>query len=489
MNASNDPASAFPAAGVASTSGPAPGAESRWPLWQRLGFRYLLCHALLYALPRPFSLLFGTLADGFAFLASKFDLPWLREGAATWPREAAVFLGRSETWWQTATQWLSGRGWTPVAVLVQPADGGDTAHDCVKLAIVMALALLLAVVWSVLATAPAHPRLGRWLHLFVRWNLAFWMLAHGAAKLYLGRDGTPELSQLTAAVGDQSPGDIASLLLAASRPWELLAGGAEVLGALLLFHRRTALLGCALATLVLAHLCAWNWLCDLPWKLHSTQLLLGALLLAAPYGARLWALFVGNRPSSPVDLAVVKRPWLAWLLALFGWGWVACHLVQSHVAFTKQAQQAEEQRGPQPELYGVWTLETMRIDGVDVPATDPRRWQFLAIDRGRRAWVRDATGAVTSFGYTEDLAAGRIGMTPAGDGPQTWTVEQGSRMVEVPDPSPRTAADRERRVGIARRTLRLQGALGGKALELHAIERVFAIPRGIHLVQEMPLPR
>lgn len=502
MTASFDPASPVPAdASEAATvwsigeaAGGPPASEPQvvdeWPLWQRIGFRYLLCHALLYSLPRPISLLFGTLAEGIGWLSWKFEVPWLKEGVATWPREVATFLGGTEAWWQTATKWFSDRGWTPVEVLVQPTGSGDTAHDYLKLAVIVTLSLLLTALWSLLSTARGYPRLGRWLHLFARWDLAFWLLTYGLIKFYSGQFGAPELSRLTQEVGDKSPMGMVWLFMASSRPYELFAGLGEVLGGLLLFHRRTALLGCFVAIGVMVNVCALNWLYDVPVKLFSTHLLLYAVFLLAPWCGRLRALFVSNTSSGPVDLAVVGKPWLAWLLAIFGWCWVGCHLVQSHFAYLKQMAQTEQRRGPRPELYGIWNVETMLLDGVEVPATDATRWKFLAIDRDRRAWARDATGKVVSFAYTEDVAGGKVGMKPqAGGDEQAWTFERGTKIVKALNPEPRTREDFAKQVDVERRTLVLKGKLLDKQLELHTVERVFPLFRGFHFVQEMPYHR
>ena len=511
MSASHDPGQPVPAdpseavtvvsiadaVAPAGVDQPPPAAVDgpQWPLWQRVVFRYLFCHALLYSLPRPFSLLFNTIAEGIGHLAWRFDVPWLKEGVALWPREVATFLGSTETWWQTATRWFSDRGWTPVEVLVQPTGSGDTAHDYLKLAVIVALALLLTTLWSLLSSARAHGRLGRWLHLFARWDLAFWMLTYGLIKFYSGQFGAPELSRLTQEVGDKSPMGMVWLFMAASRPYELFGGLFEVLGGLLLFHRRTALLGCFVTIAVMANVCALNWLYDVPVKLFSTHLLLYAVFLLAPWRQRLAALLVHNTPSAPIELAVVQRPWARWALTIFGVVWVGCHLADTHFQNMKRMAQNEQRRGPRPELYGIWNVETMRLDGVEVPTTDATRWRFLAIDRDRRAWARTLQGQVTSFAYSEDLAAGTVSLQPQGAAAGaaaaagTWTVERGLKTVKVLDPEPRTMADYQKQVDAERRTLVLKGKLGERQVELHVVERVFTLQRGFHWVQELPYHR
>jgi hypothetical protein len=467
-------------------------APAPWSSRKQILFRNLLCHCLLYSLPVPISTFFETMAAGIDYLAWKLEVGWLRDDPFTWPRAVASALGSAYGWWQALTSWLSANGLTPIEVLVQPTGSGDTAHEYVRLACIVAFAILATTAWSLMGRrSRGYPQLGRWLHLFARWYLAFVLLDYGLHKFYLGQFGTANLWLLTQEFGDQSPMGLVWSFMAASKPYELLAAFGEVLGGLLLLHHRTALIGCFVAMGVLANVCALNWLYDVPVKLFSTHLLLYAFFLLAPYRHRLWALFVSNASSGPVDVTVVRRPSAAWMLALFGCSWVVCHLVNTHFANLKMVA-AYGVGAPTPELYGVWNVEKMVLDGVEVPATDATRWKFLAIDRGGRAWARAATGKLEWFVCAEDTGGGalnlRIGPQQAG-AEHVWTCERGTKTVEQPNPEPRTMADYGTPIQIERRTLVLRGRLGDKQLELHTIERVFPLLRGFRFVQEMPYNR
>ncbi len=465
-------------------------APPRWALWQLLGFRYLLCHCLLYSLPRPFSLLLNTIGEGFGYLAMEFEWQWLREGPFRWPTDAATQLAKVESWWGELTMWFSDHKLTPVEVIIQPSGSGDTAHDFVKLACIVAISLLVTTLWSLLPLSRrGYPRLGRWLHLFARWDLAFWMLTYGVVKFYSGQFGEVGLTSMTQEIGDKSPMGMVWLFMAASKPYELFGGACEVLGGLLLFHRRTALLGCFVAIAVMTNVCALNWLYDVPVKLFSTHLWLYAVFLLAPYGSRLWALFGSNRPSSPVDLAVVKRPWLVWTLAVFGWSWAVCALVQSHFQNMKAMANREEMQGVRPELYGLWNVEKMLLEGVEVPLADAMLWKSLSIDRGGRAVARETTGRQHTFTHKEDVAAGVLSMKVGAGKAEDWTFTRGTKRVKVAHPEPRTMKDYRKQVSAERRTLVLKGKWGDRQIELHTVERVFVLERGFHWVQELPFHR
>ena len=177
-----------------------------WAGWQRILFRYLLCHCLLYSLPGPLSVLFGTLDKGLGFLASTFDLPLQRTGPWLALGQVGDLLsGWVSSAWSGLATWLHGNGLSPVEVIVQPTGSGDTGADYVRLGCIVIISLVITATWTLLSRSGGYPRLGRWLHAFARWDLAFVMLGYGFHKVYGGQFGTPSLSRLTQEVGDMSP--------------------------------------------------------------------------------------------------------------------------------------------------------------------------------------------------------------------------------------------------------------------------------------------
>lgn len=483
------PASTLPPASVPLAS---PLAANEWPAWQRFLFRYVLCHWLLYAFPRPANLFLSTLASGVQALAGWLDFdgsqrPW------RWPGKWAMELGDVEVGWQHVTTFLWQQGLSPVEVIHQRTGSGDTGHDYVKLAVIVALSLLAATMWSLLSRAKHHARSGRLLHLAVRWDLAFWLLTYGLVKFYGGQFGTPGLRTLTSELGDNSPMSLAWKFMAASKPYELFGGLGEVVGGLLLLHHRTALLGCFVTIAVMANVVALNWLYDVPVKLFSLHLWLYAVGLTAPWWPRLVALFVSNRASSPVFAGVAQRPWLARSLLVFGALWAGGSLVESHLGGMAQITQREQQR-MRPGLYGLWLCEKMLVDGVELSAADATAWRFLAIDDFGTAWARLRNGTEVSFGYQEDLAAGKFMLRKREGGKpslerEEWTFVRGAKVVKVTQPEPRTMQDYDGQVDAERPTLVMKGSWQGKQIELHTVRKVFWLHRGFHFVQEVPVNR
>jgi hypothetical protein len=84
--------------------------------------------------------------------------------------------------------------------------------------------------------------------------------------------------------------------IGASYGYTVVAGLLEIIPAMLLLFRRTRYLGALLATVVVAHVVMINLGFDISVKLYSFFLLLLSLIVAWPGIARLFDLFILNRP-------------------------------------------------------------------------------------------------------------------------------------------------------------------------------------------------
>lgn len=475
------------------TSPPSPLTSPSWSVWQRVAFRFLLVYYLLHAFPRPLTNLLQT-AGGILrlFVApAEGEAPqgWLVDGPLTWIGTAFRGLYSIGEGQQGVTTWLSENGLSPYEVIHQRTGSGDTAHGFTLLLANVVAAALLTGIWSALRRRPcAYAGLGRWLHLVVRFDLAFWLLSYGGAKLYGSQFGELSLNRLTQDVGDLWPMSMVGTFMQASPSYEVLGGLGEVMAGILLFHRRTALLGALIALGVMGNVCALNWLCGVPVKLFSAHLVLFALFLLAPWWHPLCALLVKNRASQPVDMRVPAPRFLRWPLLVSGWSWVIASLLLVHLGGV----------GPKPwlagreksELYGVWLVDRMLVDGVEVPSSDVTRWRMLAIDRGNRTWSRDANGDKLQFDFALDAAASVAQVKPRSGDPSAiavpWTIVQGMKTVLSDPPLLLRTEDRGKKVDSERRSLVLNGAWGEKQLELHVVEKRFRLQTGFRLRQELP---
>tara|TARA_R110002096_G_scaffold40961_2_gene111163 strand:- start:539 stop:2059 length:1521 start_codon:yes stop_codon:yes gene_type:complete len=481
-------------------------AANPWPLWQRIGFRYAMLHSLLYVLPLPFLQLINMVRSYLHQLDGWWREPTVEGGVAgnqTWMGEFATWIGEEivggtgdqraglsyiTKWWREAVDWTHEHLTTGLPVHYQMSGSGDTGFAFTKLLVLVCLAAGFTAIWSLLDRSRSYPRLGRWVHLIVRFYVGYYMLVYGGIKMYAGQFMEPSIAGMSREIGDKSPMGMVWTFMGSSKPYEVFAGIGELVGGFLLFHRRTALLGCCVTIAVMTNVCALNWLYDVPVKLFSTHLLVFAMALLLPWWPSLWSLFVRNRSPQPIDMSVTQWRWLRRTLMVIGCLWIGGMAFQMHQNNSARLDDVN-QRYAKPALYGRWDVEKMIHDGVELPISDANRWQFLAIDRGTRAWSRAAMGQVFSWICTEDLANNQVMMKVVNGKEESWTVAQGTKSIEAPNPNPVTIEDFRKPVNVERRTLVLRGVWQGKPLELHTIEHVFNLHRGFHWVQEMPFNR
>jgi hypothetical protein len=457
---------------------PPPAEPKPWPRWQLYAFRYVLLYFVLYSFPGPIGALLRTIDDGFELAGATKKSP-LRE-----------CVGAPLAWidqgWDRLTTTMADLGVAPYEVIHQQTGSGDTGAAYAQLLFIAVVSLAGALIWSSFGRARGYPRLGRWLHLVVRVELAFTLFGYGFAKFYGGQFGVMSLSRLTQEIGDTWPMTMVGTFMQGSKPYELFGGACEVLGGLLLFHRRTALLGAFVAIGTMTNVCALNWLYGVPVKQYSTHLLLYGVGLLAPFAPQLSAVFVRNLPSQPVDLRVVTGVRASrWLLGL-GVAWVATYVVVTHLG--SMLPQPWRKNRERSALYGLWTVESMALDGKEVPTSDATRWRDFAVDLGSMAWTRELTGKRRLFEFKWDEAAGTAQVkerNAAGDA-ATWTCERGTKLVKGDPPILLRNEERGKPVDVERRSLVLKGRLDGHDLELHTVEKVFRLNTGFRLRQELP---
>lgn len=465
---------------VPAISDPPPPEPTPWRRWQRLAFRYALLHYVLYAFPGPIGAVAQTIGGGLR-------LTGLDTRGAPWLMAPLAWVDRG---WESLTTAMAAHGLAPYEVIHQQTGSGDTGANYAQLLVVVALSLAGTLIWSLFARARAYPRLGRWFHLIVRVDLAFTLFGYGFAKFYGGQFGELSLSRLTQEIGDTWPMTMVGTFMQGSKPYELFAGACEVLGGILLFHRRTALLGAFVAIGTMTNVCALNWLYGVPVKQYSAHLLLYGVGLLAPFLPQLWAVFVRNLPSQPVDLRVVHGVRASrWLLGL-GVAWVAAYLVETHLDGMKPKPWMKNYA--RSALYGLYTVESMSLDGKEVPATDASRWRDFAVDRGTTAWSREFTGKRHYFEFKWDEATGVAQVKPkdvkedAEKAAEPWTCERGVKTVKGDCPLLLRNEDRGKQVDVERRSLVLKGRWEGHDVELHTVEKVFRLQTGFRLRQELP---
>lgn len=217
---------------------------------------------------------------------------------------------------------------------------GDTAKDWTLALLGLLSSLILGVIWTVIQRRGPSVRQLSALSVGLRAALICWLYSYGLAKFNFGQFGLLAPGQLSHTYGESSPMFLLWTFMASSPGYQLVAGFAEVLPALLLLHRRTVTPGALIAAVTMTNVFALNMLYDVPVKLFSFHLLLAATVLAAFDHARLLALVTGG--AVPAQEWLPRPKWIGWA------GWAVTVLGLSYVGLT-----------------AVHGLETLRWDQVD----------------------------------------------------------------------------------------------------------------------------
>ena len=180
-----------------------------------------------------------------------------------------------------------------------PTGSGDTWADYVLSFDLLVISALATIVWSLLDRRRlAYPRLLDALRTLVRVVLGTTLVFYGLAKVFWTQFPPPDGESLLRAYGDSSPMGLLWTFMGYSYGYNLFTGIVECLG-VLLFWRRTALLGALVAAATMTQVFVLNLCFDVPVKLYSLHLLLMAVWLTLPDLRRLADFFLFHRAVVP----------------------------------------------------------------------------------------------------------------------------------------------------------------------------------------------
>jgi hypothetical protein len=178
--------------------------------------------------------------------------------------------------------WIGARA---LGMTVQPRmnGSGDTSFHWVQAFCVLTFAVAVTPIWSALDRArPHYCKLHSYLRVWLRYGLGVALIGYGMAKVIQAQFPHPGVDRLTRTFGEASPMGLLWTFMGFSAGYNLFAELAELVPGVLLFFRRTALLGSLLAAATMANVVALNFFYDVPVKIFSTHLLLIAIVMPRP---------------------------------------------------------------------------------------------------------------------------------------------------------------------------------------------------------------
>lgn len=319
--------------------------ESPWSPLTLVAFRFFALYFILYV---AMSRMLGTLVR---LPAGSFpDIRPAMHGLVAWTGNHVFHV--------TASSTLTG--------------SGDRVYDWVQAFCLIAMAMAGCTLWSILdRTRTRYDRIYRWFRVFVRFALGSTLIGYGFEKVFPFQMSAPQLARLLEPYGNFSLMGVLWSSIGASFPYERFTGLVEVIGGGLLFFPRTQLAGALVCLCATVQVLVLNMTYDVPVKLFSLHLVLMSVALIAPYTKKIGGLVLG---------ATARSRWAAAAQAAFGLYLLGMAGHEASRVWIRHGPDA-----PRPQFYGIWTIDTMVIDGVErLPlVTDYERW--------RRVIVQDAT--------------------------------------------------------------------------------------------------
>lgn len=316
-----------------------------WGVATRIGFRFAFTYLALYMFPFPLDYL--------------YDVPDPWEKLVPWLARHIFHLAIT----------------TPY--------GGDSLYGYARNVYLVALAIILAVAWSLLDRKRAnYASLHSWLRLWVRAYLGVIMIGFGMVKVLPFQMLPPSLSKLLARLGDMSPQALLWAFMGSSTAYTRFAGLAEVLGGVLLFVPPLTTLGALVSAGALTHVFVINMSYDVSVKLNSFNFLLMSLFLIGPELGRLADILVFNRRVEPANWAPLLRSrWMRGALFVIQLAFCSYVLVDRWVDVYPRHKNFDALPQTVP-FYGIWTVDDFVLDGQPRPPliTDTFRWQQVIFD-------------------------------------------------------------------------------------------------------------
>lgn len=297
----------------------------------------------------------------------------------------------------------------------------DSAIAWVQLCVLVTGAALFALGFTALRRrAPEEPRLRSLLFATARYFVASSMLVYGGVKVLKSQFPALQPSDLQTTYGESSPMGLLWRMMGLSTGYAMFTGVLELLGALLLFWRRTTLLGALLLSVALVQVVALNFAFDVPVKLGSMHLLAFTLVLLTPHARRLALFLFGHATQAHAARGLfegasarVRKSALGakYAIILFMVGLVS---YESHAAWRTWGDGK-----PAEPLVALYDVTDMQVDGE---TTCAERWHRVTIDRAGFV-VFGALGGKQGFPFQYDAAARSL---VVGSGEETLASPAGS---------------------------------------------------------------
>ena len=369
--------------------------DTNWKLSRKISFRFFCSFFILYIFPFPLnSVPFGG------------EINKISEKILGWYYAAFEYV---TVFWH----WLTpGVGKTllnlenPITIFTNGS--GDTTYDYVLVLTMVLLSILICIGWSILdRNRKNYNTAYYWLCVLIRYYLAVIMLSYGFSKVFHLQMPYPYLSRLVQPYGDSSPMGLAWTYVGQSKAFSAFVGWSEVICGLLLFFRKTTLVGALLTLIVMGNVVVVNLCYDIPVKLFSSVLEIMALYLAAPYLKKMYQAFIQHKPIHINNYyqPVFTKRWQAIGIKVLKVLIITDALFSGVKGSIDQGKQYGD-NAPKPPLYGIYNtvLVVRNNDTIPPLTTDTSRWKQIIVQSNNYARIKLMNDTLRNYNFKVDTA-------------------------------------------------------------------------------------
>ena len=306
------------------------------------------------------------------------------------------------------TRWVA-RTFVGVDVRLDDVSGGETLFFWIQWFWVLAAAVAIAAVWTLLARRRGYATWLPWCRLAVRVSLAASLIEYGMTKVIPTQFPTPPLSALVTPVGDMTLSALLWTTIGSAPAYEIITGCVEVLAGVLILLPWTVTLGALLGLVSLLQVLLLNLTFDIGVKLVTTHLIALAVILITP--------MVRLKPDTAVEVRL-KPDTTAVILPIV----LGAYLLGMQTWINWSFWQAGGGGRPKSVLYGIWNVERLSVDGqVRPPELNDydRRWRRVIFDAPDAIVFQRTDDSFASFGASLDRSSGTIVLAKGAS--LTWT--------------------------------------------------------------------
>lgn len=294
-----------------------------------------------------------------------------------------------------------------VPIRVRPNGSGDTTYNYVLQLLWIVFSIIIATIWTLAdRRKSAYHVFSHWIRIILRYFLAYMLFMYGFVKVIKLQFPFPDLTRLVQPLGQSSPMGLAWNFIGYSSAYNIFIGAAEVVAGLLLFFKRTTLLGALLAIVVLSNVVAMNFAYDIPVKIFSLNLLFIAVWIAWYDKDRLISFLFLNTSTPPQPASFrFQSKWkktiqlslktLTIAFALYATLWTSIGNAKRYGAMASK-----------PPLYGIYDVQAFTRNKKIIPplATDHSRWKRMIISYPEHAQITNMADSITWMSLKIDTA-------------------------------------------------------------------------------------